>query len=137
MEKFNYKEQFGALVSVDLAVAIIVDFLLKEGNLKPFIRNCFIYKKNGYDEAKTMEGVELDYIPSNEKILEELRYKVKTVGSRYYTTCNSFPLGEVWGYYIGSFAWIKSHEGQQYWSKVNGRFRKAVDCINVENPKKA
>ena len=137
MEKFNYKEQFGALVSVDLAVAIIVDFLLKEGNLKPFIRNCFIYKKNSYDEYKTMKGVELDYIPSNEEILEELRCKLKTVGRRYYTNRNSFPLGEVWGYYIGSFSWINSYEGQTHWSTLKGRFRKAVDCIKVENPKKA
>jgi hypothetical protein len=135
MEKFNYEKQFGTLVSVDLAVAIIVDFLLKEGNLKPFIRNCFIYKKNGYDEAKTMEGVELDYIPSNEEILEELRYKLKTVGRIHYS--DSFPLGEVWGYYTGSFAWIKSHEGQRYWATLKDRFRRAVDGIKVENPKKA
>lgn len=137
MQNTVYKQRFGNLVSIDLAVTIMVDFLLKEGKLKPFIYNCFLYKESGYNAYVSLKGKQLNHLPNREEILREFKYKIEATAKKSaFNRRSSFPLGELWGYYIGSFNWQKTIEGQDFWSTTNGRFKNAVDGIYVEIPKK-
>lgn len=137
MQNTVYKQRFGNLVSIDLAISIMVDFLLKEGKLKQFVYNCFLYKENGYSNSVTLKGKQLNHLPNREEILREFKYKIEATSKKNgFNHMSSFPLRELWGYYIGSFNWQKTIEGQDFWSKTNGRFKNAVDGIHVEIPKK-